>query len=200
MQPVTDATGVSEADPFDYGSDGDPDGAVVAQAFAELDHLTLLAERAIAARQRAEEAFEKAKAAEKELLERRIPELLEKMRLSKCTTSSGIDVSVKREIRASLPGHDRADARAGAIRWLIEKGHGGVVKNRVQIDLDRGADDRADALVADLRARGFEPQAFKDVHAGTLSALVRELMGEGTVVPRENFSIFDQRVAKLVRK
>lgn len=195
-EPVTEPA----ADPFDYGSDADPDDKAVAAAFAELDRLTLAAERATEARKRAEETLDKAKKVERELLERQIPELLAKMRLDKCTTSSGIDVDMKRDIKASLPGHDRADARASAIRWLIEKGHGGVVKNTVRVDLERGQDDRADQLVAELTARGFAPQAFKDVHAQTLGALVRELMGEGTVIPSGLFNLFDQRLVKLTRK
>jgi hypothetical protein len=196
-EPVHDAV---TSDPYDYGSDADPDGKVVAQAFADLDRLTLDLERAVAARKRAEDALQKAKNLETELATRQIPELLEKMRLDKCTTSSGIEVSVKRDIRASLPGHDRGDARSGAILWLIEKGHGGIVKNTVRVDLDRGADERADALVADLRARGFDPQAFKDVHAQTLSALARELMEAGQIIPKDLFNLFDQRTAKIARK
>jgi len=193
------ATAIDAAD-YDYGTDGDPDGETVARAFAELDRLTLAAERATAARKKAEDAFEAAKDAEKRLLEKEIPRLLERMRLDKCVTSSGIEVSVKREIRASLPGHDRVEARLGALRWLVDHGHGGVVKNSIRIELDRGQDDRANALVEDLRARGFDPTAVKDVNAQTLGKLVRELFEIGKIVPKELFNLFDQKIAKLTRK
>jgi hypothetical protein len=184
---------------FDFGTDGDPDSAVVAKAFEQLDKLTLQAERAIEERKRAEEQLTKAKRAEEDLLQKQIPELLARMRLEKCTTSSGIEVSVKREIKASLPGHDRVEARLGAFRWLIEHGHGGVIKNNVTVALDRGADERADALVADLRIQGYEVEAKKDVHTSTLGALVRELVAGGTIVPRDLFNLFDLQVAKLKR-
>jgi len=199
MQPVNDATGVAEND-FDFGSDADPDGAVVAQAFADLDRLTLLAERAIARRKRAEEDLQKAKDAERDLLERQIPELLEKMRLDKCTTSSGIEVVVKREIRASLPGLEHVDKRARAFAWLMEGGNGGVIKNKIVVDLDRGHDERAAQLAAELRERGFDPQSYKDVHAGTLSALIRELVAAGKIVPRDCLNVFDQKTTKLARR
>jgi hypothetical protein len=191
---------VSSGDQFDYGADADPDQEAVARAFAELDKLTLTAERATAARKQAEDVLQQLKQTEERLLNKEIPELLARMRLDECTTASGIQVKVKREIKASLPGHDRVEARMGALHWLVEHGHGGVIKNNVTVALDRGADERADALVVDLRARGFDVEAKKDVHAGTLGALVRELMAEGKIVPRDIFNLFDMRLAKLSRK
>lgn len=88
----------------------------------------------------------------------------------------------------------------GALRWLVEHGHGGVIKNNVTVALDRGADDRADALVVELRAKGFDVESKKDVHAGTLGALVRELIADGKIVPRDIFNLFDMRLAKISRK
>lgn len=187
-------------DPFDYGADADPDQEAVARAFAELDKLTLQAERFTEQRKRAEEQLQKCKQAEEQLLNRDIPELLSKMRLDECTTASGIQVKVKREIKASLPGHDRVEARMGALRWLIEGGHGGVIKNQVSVALERGEDTRADALVVELRAKGFDVESKKDVHAGTLGALVRELVADGKIVPRDLFNLFDMKIAKLSRK
>lgn len=191
---------VEEDDPFDYGTDALPDQQAITQAFADLDRLTLQAERLTTARKKAEEQLQKCKQAEEQLLNRDIPELLAKMRLDECTTASGIQVKVKREIKASLPGHERVEARMGAFRWLVANGHGGVIKNQVSVSLDRGQDNRADELVVDLRAKGFEVEAKKDVHAGTLGALVRELVAEGKIVPRDLFNLFDMRIAKLTRK
>ena len=187
-------------DQFDYGADADPDQEAVARAFAELDKLTLQAERLTEQRKKVEDQLQKLKQAEEQLLNKDIPELLGKMRLDECTTASGIQVKVKREIKASLPGHERIEARMSALRWLIEHGHGGVIKNQVSVALDRGEDSRADELVVELRTKGFEVEAKKDVHASTLGALVRELVANGTIVPREYFNLFDMRLAKLSRK
>ena len=188
------------ADDFDYGADADPDQEAVARAFADLDKLTLQAERLTEQRKRAEDQLQKLKQQEEQLLNKEIPELLAKMRLDDCVTSSGISVKVKREIKASLPGHDRVEARMGALRWLVENGHGGIIKNQVSVALERGEDSRADELVVKLRSEGFDVEAKKDVHAMTLGALVRELVAEGKIVPRDCFNIFDMRLAKLSRK
>ena len=199
MEPVPPDL-IDDSNPFDYGSDADPDDRAKAAAFAELDRLTILAERATEKRKEAEAALAKLKKAEEQLLNKDIPELMLGMRMQECTTSSGIKVTVKRDIKASLPGHERVEARQGALRWLIDHGHGGVIKNVVTVPLDRGDDDRADALVVDLRSKGFTPEQKKDVHASTLGSLVRELMEGGTVVPSDLFNLFDHKVAKLVRK
>lgn len=187
-------------DPFDYGADADPDAEVVARAFAELDKLTLQAERLTEQRKQAEDHAAKLKQAEEQLLNKDIPELLGRMRLDECVTSSGIQVKVKREIKASLPGHERVEARMNALRWLVDHGHGGVIKNQVSVALDRGDDDRANDLVVDLRARGFDVEAKKDVNYMTLGKLVREIVAEGQIVPRDLFNLFDMRIAKLTRK
>ena len=187
-------------DQYDYGADADPDQEAVARAFADLDRLTLQAERLTEQRKKAEEHAQKLKQAEEQLLNKDIPELLAKMRLDDCTTASGIHVKVKREIKASLPGHERVEARMGALRWLVDQGHGGVIKNTVAVALDRGEDSRANDLVVKLRADGFDVESKKDVHALTLGALVRELVADGKIVPRDLFNLFDMRIAKLTRK
>jgi hypothetical protein len=202
MEATPDATGTSTVtnDQFDYGADADPDDREVARLFADLDKMTLAAERLTAQRKQAEERAQKLKQAEEQLLNKDIPELLSRMRLNDCTTASGIHVKVKREIKASLPGHDRVEARMGALRWLVDQGHGGVIKNQVSVSLDRGEDTRADELVVELRGKGFDVEAKKDVHASTLGALVRELVADGKIVPRDLFNLFDMHIAKLARK
>jgi len=197
---VAVALAVNTDDPYDYGTDAIPDDAAVAKAFVDLDRMTLAAERLTEQRKKAEEHLGKLKAAEEQLLNKDIPELLAKMHLDDCTASSGIFVKVKRDIRVSLPGHDRIEARMAAFRWLVDQGHGGVIKNQISIALDRGEDARADELVVKLRAEGYEAESKKDVHSSTLSALGRELVADGKILPSDRFNFFDQRVAKLTRK
>jgi hypothetical protein len=189
-----------DGDLYDYGADADPDAEVAARVFAEVDKLTLQAERLIEQHKKAEEHAQKLKQAVEQLTTKDIPELLAKMRLDDFTTSSGIHVKVKREIKASLPGHERVEARMGALRWLVDHGFGGVIKNQVSVALDRGEDTRADDLVVKLRAEGFEVEAKKDVNHMTLSALAREQFAEGKIMPRDLFNLFDMRIAKLTRK
>lgn len=197
---IPSTAAATAGDQYDYGADADPDTQEAARLFAEVDKLTLHAERLTAQRKQAEDHAQKLKQAEEQLLNKDIPELLGRMRLDDFTTASGIHVKVKREIKASLPGHERVEARMGALRWLVEHGHGGVIKNQVSVALDRGDDTRANDLVVDLRGKGFDVEAKKDVNHMTLGALVRELVADGKIVPRDLFNLFDMRIAKLSRK
>ena len=200
MATSTDIKNTESEDLYDYGSDADPDAEAAARVFAEVDKLTLQAERLIEQHKKAEEHAQKLKQAVDQLTTKDIPELLAKMRLDDFTTSSGIHVKLKREIKVSLPGHERVEARLGAFRWLVDHGHGGVIKNQVSVALDRGEDSRADDLVVKLRAEGYEVEAKKDVNHMTLSALGREQFAEGKIMPRELFNIYDMQIAKLTRK
>lgn len=202
-EPV--AGGTASADPVNthdlslgYGDDAAADS--LEAAAAELDALALEGERLIAAREAAERALAAAQAAERAVLEAKIPECMERLRMKKCTTLSGIEVTLKNEVKASLPGRDRVADRLAAIAWLIACGHGGVVKNVITVELDRGADERADALLRQLRVDGFEADGRKDVHPGTLSALVKELLEAGKVIPTDVLNVFDRKVGKLVRR
>ena len=182
-----------------YGEDAAPDS--LESAVAELDVQALEGLRLTELREAAEQALAEAQAAERAVLEGTIPELLERMRMKKCTTLSGVEVALKAEVKASLPGRERVADRDAAFAWLLEGGHGGVIENLVIIDLDRGEDERANKLAASLRQLGFDQvKTRKDVHPSTLSALVRELMEAGKVVPTDKLNVFDRKVAKLVRK
>lgn len=185
----------------DYGTDAEPDRVAIAEAFARLDKLAQEAEATARKVAEAEVELDLRRATHRQIIERDIPELLDQMRMTECTTSSGLRVQIERKIRASLPsGKERPADRAAAIQWLIDHGHGGLVKNKVVVALDRGEDDRADALVTQLRGAGFDPTAEKEVHPSTLSALARELLGEGRDVPMDLLGVFDQRQAKIVRR
>jgi hypothetical protein len=181
-----------------YGDDAAPD--TLESAAAELDVRALNGLRLTAAREAAERALADAQAAEREELEHRIPELLERMRMKKCTTLSGVEIVLKDEIKAAMPGRERVADRLALLAWLVDNGHGGVIKNAITVELDRGEDTRADELLTRLRADGFEASADKVVHPGTLSSLAKELIEAGKVVPTDIMNLHNVKKARLVRK
>jgi hypothetical protein len=200
-EPVTGGT--ASADPAAIASLGYGDDAAADQleaATAELDRRALNALRLIGIREAAERALKAAQEAEREELEVKIPEVMQRLRMKKCATISGIEVVLRQEIKAALPGRERVGDYAAAIAWLVDEGHGGVVKNEIKVELDRGEDTRADALIALLRADGFEVDARKYVHPGTLSALVKELLEAGKIIPTDVINVHDRKVVKLVRR
>jgi hypothetical protein len=199
-QGPVNGNGNGNADDFDFGDDGRVSDADAIAALAELDRLTLALERAQAEQKRLDEAAAKAKQLVDRLSTKEIPDLLRRLCMEKGTTKSGLDFVMKQDIRATLAGQERIADRTNGFQWLVENGHGGVIKNKVAVELDRGEDERADALALKLRAEGFDAQLSKIVDPQTLSALFRELYRAGKIVPVEYFNVHDNKVVKITRK
>jgi len=197
LSVVGDEGTASSVVEFDYAAEPAP---LAEAAMTELEALVCKAEEATRKRLALEKDLSRAVALERQLLDREIPELMDRLHQRSCETTSGVEVRVQRELRASLPGRDREGERAAALQWLDDNGHGGVVKLHVVVALPQGEKARADLLAAELRDRDLDVEARQDVHAATLSALVRELVADGKSVPPKIFNLFDQRSAKLKRK
>jgi hypothetical protein len=74
-----------------------------------------------------------------------------------------------------------------------------VIKNVVRVSFEREEDAKAEALVAELTARGLAVECVKDVAPQTLSAIVRAMREAGKTVPKDCFNLFETRTSKIVR-
>jgi hypothetical protein len=91
-------------------------------------------------------------------------------------------VSTDNKIKPLLPGYERVRARMEALHWLVDHGHGQDER------VDHGHDQ--DARRGDIQ---------------TLGALVRELLADGKVAPRDlgaffNLLTYGEREADADRK
>jgi Asp-tRNA(Asn)/Glu-tRNA(Gln) amidotransferase A subunit family amidase len=188
------------ADEFDYGDDAAPSQSAIDIAFEQLDKLAEASEREGDEIARLELALKAAQDRKKSIDERQIPELMVRMRQTKCTTLSGFDVAVSKKIRASMPSStDSPDKFLAALAWLRDTGNDALIKNRVNVELERGQDERADELVIRLTKEGLEAEAKKWVEPATFTKLVKELLEAGSTVPRDVISVYDQQVATVKR-
>ena len=96
------------------------------------------------------------------------------------------DGSIVTVISASISKERQPDAHD----WLREHGHGDLIKNTVSMTFGRGEDDKADAIMRELNAKGYDPDQKEAVHAGTLKAFVKEQLNEGREIPSELFGIY----------
>lgn len=180
---------------YDYG-----DYVQKPTAAGELSTLASLAEQlrmAEIVREEAQHALKKAQAAEADLAERQIPELMERINMEEFKTADGLKITIKEVIRASL---GTGQAKEDATDWLEQNGHGAIIKLGVEVPFGRAERDReaAKALVSELHDKGVTQAAFmRKVEPSTLAALIRELLGEGRPVPEEKFNVHRQRLAKL---
>lgn len=131
----------------------------------------------------------------RDLAERQIPEAMDACGLETLQTRSGLHLSVKETIRASIP---KAKA-AAAFKWLRDHGHEALIKRTVSVQFGKGESEQAEEALQELSAHGWNANDDQRVHPQTLAAFIREKLENGEDVPQEVFGVHRQRVAKLKR-
>lgn len=136
------------------------------------------------------------------LSERVIPELLAEEGLDGLSLDDGRKLSIKSDVRASIPSLSgamrekdpaRREAmlarREEALRFLVDSGNGGLIKSELSVGFGQGELARAEELSAALEAQGFAPSLAETVNAQSLSAFVREQLEQGSDLPLEALSV-----------
>ena len=129
-----------------------------------------------------EATLAEAKKIEEKLSMELIPSMLDNNGVSSIKLDNGVEVSVKEDVRASVP-KDTA-RKANALKWLSEQGAGSLIKDIVTIeDPSKELLDYLDAGVSYARDR--------DVNAASLAAWFREKFGlkKGTVASMEQADV-----------
>jgi len=130
------------------------------------------------------------------LSEERVPVAMDELGLEKVTLTSGEQVAVKRQLRASIPKARLAEGLA----WLRGNGHDDIIKNQVIAEFGRGEDARATELLENLRRGEYVATAKMTVNHQTLGATVRELTEEGVEVPHDILGVYEAVQTKITRK
>lgn len=139
----------------------------------------------------AEAQVERANAALKQVAEVAIPELMQTLGIETFTTKTGLKITVKEDVRASI----LKEKKEHALAWLRDNNHGALIKRVLKMTFGMGEDGEAQQAL-DLLA-GYEVDDDAGVHPATLAKFVRETLEVGQEVPEELFSIHKQRVAKI---
>lgn len=180
---------------YDYTGFGDE----APQADGDLAMLSNLAEQGRGHQdevERLDRELKNAQARLKDVVEFKIPELMDKVGMDKFSTKNGLNISIRESIRASMGSGVLKEKN---LDWLEAEGHEAVIKMGVEIPFGKSLDDRAaaKALASELRERNLPASFARKVEPSTLSALMRELLEAGRPVPEEQFGVFRQRVAKI---
>ena len=132
----------------------------------------------------------------RQLSESSLPEALQSANLSEIVLSDGTKLSVS----PFYKGHISEKNRPAALDWLMQNGHGGLIKNEISLKFGRDEDERAQDTIASLQQRGLSPSVKQGVHAQTLNAFVKEQLTNGKDLPSEIFGIYVGSRAKIERK
>ena len=132
----------------------------------------------------------------RQISESSLPEALQSANLSEIVLRDGTKLSVS----PFYKGHISEKNRPAALDWLMQNGHGGLIKNEISLKFGRDEDERAQDTIASLQQRGLSPSVKQGVHAQTLNAFVKEQLTNGKDLPSEIFGIYVGSRAKIERK
>lgn len=168
-------------------------------ASAQLQELGLLIEQLESAKQRAAEAEEKFKSLQQvvtALEQYVIPEQMLAMNCKRHETVSGLVVELKETLRCSVPEANKERAMA----WLVDHGHGAVIKDTVLVMFNAKEHESAIELAKKLQEAKLPVKQEQRVESATLRSLLRKLLEQGEDVPMELFGAFQQTTAVVSTK
>ena len=132
----------------------------------------------------------------REIEEKELPDAMASCNgMTRFDLDDGSQISVKDDLFCSIP----EDKRAGALKWLEENGHSGLIKHDVKVSFAKGEYDEADKLIEVLN-KNFKDIPYDErstVHAGTLKTFAKERYSLGETLPEEYFSVYEASIAKV---
>lgn len=146
----------------------------------------------------AETALKKLKQEQADLAERQIPETMDRVGMAEFTTRSGLQITVNKKVRASIPDAHEEEAFA----WLDAHGHGGLIKSTVTLAFAKGQEKMAEKIRALLaKAAPMNPaKSERWVENPTLCSFIKGQLEDGKDIPMKLFGAFEQKIAKVKTK
>ena len=144
----------------------------------------------------AEKSVSKLKEQAKVLSQFEIPEMMEKMHITKLKLKDGEAVEIKKFYSAAiLPEHQEQ-----AFQWLRDNDLGDIIKNDITVTFGRGEDNKASEYANLAQGQGYEPVQKIGVHPQTLKAVVRERLESGREMPSDLFKTYAGNSTKITRR
>ena len=144
----------------------------------------------------AEKSVSKLKEQAKQLSQFEIPEMMEKMHITKLKLKDGESVEIKKIYGASIP----QEHQEAAFTWLRNNDLGDIIKNDITVTFGRGEDNKAAEYATLAQGQGYEPVQKIGVHPQTLKAVVRERLESGREMPSDLFKTYAGNSTKITRR
>jgi uncharacterized small protein (DUF1192 family) len=188
-----------DAPGFDLSAEMAEDASHQMVSNDQLKSISALADRQVHLEQEVQQLEAQLKQKQEELrqvAERDLPTKMDEVGMKEFTLSDGRKVSIKEELKASIPKHRKNDAAD----WLLQYGLGSLVKEQVAVNFEAGEDDKVQTVVNQLREQGFPATVAKDMNTNSVKSALKELRGQGVDVPMELFGAYDLRQSKIQQK
>jgi hypothetical protein len=124
-----------------------------------------------------------------------IPEKMRELGIKGFEMDTGESLSIKRVVTASISEKNKKAAH----KWLVDHGHGDLIKHTVTTKFTRGEEDKAKELVNDLNEAGLNYDVKQAVHAMTLKAFVNEQLTKGNDIDMELLGVFEYDQTKITQ-
>lgn len=194
------ADGARTDDVFDYGADDRPVRTVSQDQLARLTRLCQEQMDLEDEMVRVQAQLKALADRHREISQRQIPDIAKECGFSGYELTGGYKLKVKDDIKVKL--YEDPERRADQIQWLDDHGQSAIVKRQYIVSFAKEQTALANKFAADLKRRKT-PLAVDlrmDVHNGTLTAAIKEMIRNGVAVPyKDKFQGFDLREAKIER-
>jgi len=180
------------AEDFDLGAEGGaatpPDA--LARLQTSVDEL-LEMEKIV---EQMEEDLKAAKATLQSLRTGRIPDLMNEIGMP-FLVRNGKSVELTDFVSGSLPKDP--ERRAQAIKWLENKGAGGLMRTEVSVEFGRNQHNEALSIAGELRDKGLAPTVASTIAPMTLQKFARDKLKAGEEIDFEILGLYTGKVVKV---
>lgn len=125
-----------------------------------------------------------------------IPQKMKELGIKGFEMDTGESLIVEDKVTASISKKNEQAAH----KWLVEHGHGDIIKHTVTTKFQRAEEEKAKAFVKELESKGFTYDVRQGVHAMTLKAFVKEQLEKGNDLDTELLGVFEYSQTKITRK
>lgn len=131
----------------------------------------------------------------RELLEIKIPEILEAVGLKELKLTSGKKISIVDELAFNISEKNKPNC----MKWLRDNDFDSIIKNVVSAQFAKGEDSKALQVYRELLAKGFNATHKEDVHWQTMKAFLKEQCRNNALSTsdKELFGVYEFKLAKI---
>jgi predicted HTH transcriptional regulator len=162
---------------------------------SELEQCRMLGAKMASLKQEIKDLEEQAKAKEEEfknIEQNLLPELFHNLEIDEIRMADGTRIKLE-----EFPvGRITEPKREAAFSWLRENNLDSIIKNVVNIPLDRGQDQYVDHIVELCGRLNLSMERKEAIHPMTLKAFIKE-QAESPDFPRELFNVYEVRKVKF---
>tara|TARA_R110002012_G_scaffold217171_2_gene388323 strand:- start:469 stop:972 length:504 start_codon:yes stop_codon:yes gene_type:complete len=126
----------------------------------------------------------------KQIEEQQLPDMMDELNLEELALTSGKKIKAIDFVAARV-----SDPEA-AYRWLEETNNAGIIKNKIQINLNTGSNRITELIKEDLANRGVGYMESKNIHHSTLNSFVKEALNNpelSQTLPKKAFGVYEAR-------